>query len=81
MTEREDIAVKRAQCQQAVRVLREALAALESLPTNLMSRINASGKYPVGDSGLQGDDMEPPKVRPCFVRHWINGCGFDRCLW
>ncbi|KAK9803596.1 hypothetical protein WJX72_003244 [[Myrmecia] bisecta] len=42
MTEREDIAAKRLQCQQALKALREALTTLESLPSTLMSRINAA---------------------------------------
>ena len=41
MAEREDIASKRSQCQNAVKALREALTALEALPTSLMQRLQA----------------------------------------
>lgn len=41
MSEREDIATKRTQCQNAVRALREALTALEALPSSLMQRLQA----------------------------------------
>ncbi len=41
MSEREDIATKRTQCQNAVKALREALTALEALPTSLMQRLQA----------------------------------------
>lgn len=47
MSEREDIASKRTQCQTAVKVLREALTALEALPTSLMQRLQAqNGESP-----------------------------------
>lgn len=41
MSERDDIATKRTQCQNAVKALREALTALEALPTSLMQRLQA----------------------------------------
>lgn len=42
MAEREDIATKRTQCQNAVKALREAQTALEALPTSLMHRLQAA---------------------------------------
>ena len=42
MAEREDIANKRTQCQNAVKALREAQTALEVLPSSLMHRLQAS---------------------------------------
>ena len=42
MAEREDVATKRTQCQNAVKALREAQTALEALPTSLMHRLQAS---------------------------------------
>lgn len=38
--ERADVAAKRDECRTALRALKEALAALESLPSDLISRIN-----------------------------------------
>lgn len=40
--ERPDVAAKREECRMAVRALKEALAALESLPSDLISRINGT---------------------------------------
>eukprot|EP00887_Chlorella_sp_A99_P006729 scaffold3.g6729.t1 len=45
MAEREDIASKRLQCQEALRALRSGLATLEGLPAELLGRVNASGKW------------------------------------
>lgn len=42
MAEREDVAIKRTQCQNAVKALREAQTALEALPTSLMHRLQAA---------------------------------------
>lgn len=42
MAEREDIATKRTQCQNAVKALREAQTALEALPSSLMHRLQAA---------------------------------------
>lgn len=38
--ERPDVAAKREECRMALRALKEALSALESLPADLISRIN-----------------------------------------
>lgn len=43
MTEREDIASKRNACHNAVSALREALSALELLPSNLVASVNPLG--------------------------------------
>lgn len=43
MTERDDVAAKRQQCQEAQRMLRHALKTLEALPAELIGRVNASG--------------------------------------
>ncbi len=40
MTEREDIAAKRAACQAALRALREAQATIETLPQVLAGRVS-----------------------------------------
>ncbi|GAB4823382.1 hypothetical protein N2152v2_010428 [Parachlorella kessleri] len=45
MNEREDVAIKRQQCQENLRALRQALATLEGLPSELVGRVNASGKW------------------------------------
>lgn len=50
MTEREDIAAKRLACHNAVTALREALAALDALPSNLVASVN-----PVGSRSMQGN--------------------------
>lgn len=41
--ERPDVAAKREECRMALRALKEALSALETLPADLISRINAAG--------------------------------------
>jgi dynamin 1-like protein len=41
--ERPDVASKRDECRMALRALKDAVAALESLPADLISRINAAG--------------------------------------
>ena len=46
MRERSDVANKREECRMALRALKEALTALESLPADLISRINAAGDCP-----------------------------------
>lgn len=45
MNEREDVALKRQQCQEGLRALRQALATLEGIPAELVGRVNASGKW------------------------------------
>ena len=42
MAEKEDVAIKRTQCQNAVKALREALTALDALPTSLMQRLQGA---------------------------------------
>jgi hypothetical protein len=44
MAEREDVAVRRAQCAATLRALREALAELESLPAALVGRVGGSSR-------------------------------------
>lgn len=51
MSEREEVAAKRVQCQSAVKALKEALETLESLPATLMSRINSAGQYATEPGG------------------------------
>ncbi|KAK9840112.1 hypothetical protein WJX74_003564 [Apatococcus lobatus] len=51
MSEREEVAAKRVQCQSAVKALKEALNTLESLPATLMSRINSAGQYATEPGG------------------------------
>ena len=50
MAEREDIATKRTQCQNAVKALREALVALEALPDSLMHRLQAQSQAGTSNS-------------------------------
>ncbi|KAI3436285.1 hypothetical protein D9Q98_002338 [Chlorella vulgaris] len=45
MEERQDIATKRRQCQEALRALRAAQATLEGLPAELLGRVNQSGRW------------------------------------
>ncbi|KAL4459064.1 hypothetical protein ABPG75_013929 [Micractinium tetrahymenae] len=45
MEERQDIAAKRAQCQEALRALRSAQVTLEGLPAELLGRVNQSGRW------------------------------------
>lgn len=40
--ERPDVASKRDECRMALRALKDAVAALESLPADLISRINGA---------------------------------------
>ncbi len=51
MSEREEVAAKRSQCQSAVKALKEALNTIESLPATLMSRINSAGQYATEPGG------------------------------
>lgn len=45
MEERQDIAAKRAACQEALRALRSAQSTLEGLPAELLGRVNQSGRW------------------------------------
>lgn len=45
MEERQDIAAKRSQCQEALRALRAAQGTLEGLPAELLGRVNQSGRW------------------------------------
>ena len=59
MSEREDIATKRTQCQNAVKALRDALAALESLPTSLMQRLQAAQSNDTSSVSQRGPAAAP----------------------
>ena len=59
MSEREDIATKRTQCQNAVKALREALTALETLPTSLMQRLQAVQSSDSASVSQRGQAVAP----------------------
>ncbi|PRW60097.1 dynamin-related 3B-like isoform A [Chlorella sorokiniana] len=80
MEERQDIAAKRNQCQEALRALRAAQATLEGLPAELLGRVNQSGRWSFKQMladmpGGGGDGRSPPKAD-------LNGVpgGFNRRL-
>lgn len=79
MEERQDIAAKRNQCQEALRALRAAQATLEGLPAELLGRVNQSGRWSfkqmLADMPGGGDGRSPTKAE-------LNGVpgGFNRRL-
>jgi hypothetical protein len=65
MSEREDVAVKRNKCLAAQQAFREALAALESLPQQLLSLTGRVPQQLPPDTGEWAEhNTAPPRIGP-----------------
>lgn len=77
MAEREDIATKRTHCQNAVKALREALTALEALPTSLMHRLQAA---PGGDTATASVSNRGTPLVPAATSSRMLSNDYDAAL-
>ena len=80
MAEREDIATKRVHCQNAVKALREAQAALEALPGSLIQRLQAQGATGSQSSSKTTQLAPLPEDAPVFPSSTHRASDYDAAL-
>lgn len=81
MAEREDIANKRVQCQNAVRALRDAQAALEALPGSLLQRLQVRTTQGAQDSSDAAHLSPLPEDAPVFPSSTHRPSDYDAALY